>query len=123
MIYKTILTLPSIYTDVLLKLLFEDLKDVWRWYPLGLQLGLPDADLKMIKNDYRRTEDMKFYMLSEWMKIDEQPSWSKLVRALVAINERHVARNIAVKYGKLCSLFYCTVYMYILYICRRTLSI
>ena len=76
---------------------------MWRWYPLGLQLGVPDADLKMIESDYKRTEDMKLHSLSKWMDIDKQPSWSKVVRALVAINERHVARNIAEKYGKLYS--------------------
>ena len=84
-----------------MKLLQNDLVYVWRWYPLGLQLGVPDADLKMIESDYKRTEDMKLHSLSKWMDIDEQPSWSKVVRALVAINERHVARTIAEKYGKL----------------------
>ena len=39
------------------------------------------------------------HMISKWLRIDEQPSWSKVVKALVAINERHVARNIAEKYG------------------------
>ena len=85
--------------DVSLKLLQIDLAYVWRWYPLGIQLGLPDADLKMIENDYHRTEERKLHSISKWMDIDEQPSWSKVVRALVAINERHVARTIAEKYG------------------------
>ena len=72
---------------------------MWRWYPLGLQLGVPDADLKAIESDYTQTEDKKLQSLSKWICIDEQPSWLKVVRALVAINERHVARNIAEKYG------------------------
>ena len=84
-----------------MRLLSSDLATVWRWYPLGLQLGVPDADLKMIESDYQQTEDRKLNSLSKWMKIDVQPSWSKLIRALVAINERHVARTIAEKYGKL----------------------
>ena len=53
----------------------------------------------MIESDFKRTEDKKLHSLSKWMDIDEQPSWSKVVRALVAINERSVARNIAEKYG------------------------
>ena len=100
---RTAFTLiPFVYTyaDVSLKLLLKDLEYVWRWYPLGIQLGVPDAHLKMIESDFKRTEDMKLHSLSEWMKIDEQPSWSKVVRALVAINERHAARNITDKYGK-----------------------
>ena len=89
-----------IHTVVSERLLSNDLAYVWRWYPLGIQLGVPEADLRMIEKDYKHTEDMKLHMLSKWMRIDEQPSWSKVVRALVAINERHVARNIAEKYGK-----------------------
>ena len=73
---------------------------VWRWYPLGIQLGVPKAYLLMIEKDYKHTEDMKLHSLSKWMEIDEKPSWSKVVKALVAISERHVARNIAEKYGK-----------------------
>lgn len=100
---RTAFTLiPFVYTyaDVSLKLLLKDLEYVWRWYPLGIQLGVPDADLRKIECDFQCTEDRLIRMLSKWMRIDEQPSWSKVVRALVAINERHVARDIAEKYGK-----------------------
>ena len=109
--------------DVSLKLLQNDLVYVWRWYPLGLQLGVPDAYLKVIESDYQRTEDRKLCSLSKWMDIDEQPSWSKVVRALVAISERHVARTIAEKYGILfipLSIF--TVYCTCISECRCTLS-
>ena len=99
MIYRTIPILPSIHTEISLKSLQNDLLYVWRWYPLGLQLGVPEADLKMIERDYQRTEERKLHSLSKWLNIDEHPSWSKLVRALVAINESHVARTIAEKYG------------------------
>ena len=119
---RTTHTLPSIHTDVSQKLLLKDLECVWRWYPLGLQLGVPEADLRMIENTYKRTEDKKLHMLSEWQRINEQPSWSKLVRALVAVNERHVARTIAVKYGILYLVFLLhSIYMYSNY--RHTLSI
>ena len=87
------------YADVSLKLLQNDLVYVWRWYPLGIQLGVPDPDLRKIECDYQRTEDRMLHSLSKWMDIDEHPSWSKVVRALVAINERSVARTIAEKYG------------------------
>ena len=86
-------------TDVSLKLLQNDLTFVWRWYPLGIQLGVPDPDLRKIECDYQRTDDKMLHMISKWLRIDEQPSWSRAVRALVAINEGHVARTIAEKYG------------------------
>ena len=85
--------------DVSLKLLQNDLVSVWRWYPLGIQLGVPEADLRKIECDSQRTDDRMLHMISTWLRIDEQPSWSKVVRALVAINERSVARTIAEKYG------------------------
>ena len=108
----------TFHTDVSLKLLSKDLEGVWRWYPLSLQLGVPDADLMMIENDYQRTEDRKLRSLSKWMDIDEQPSWSKVVRALVAINERHVARTIAEKYGIYCYdiIIVCKYIKYLLYV-------
>ena len=89
--------------DVSLKLLQNDLTFVWRWYPLGIQLGVPDHDLRKIQYDYQQTDDRMLHMISKWLRIDEQPSWLKVVRALVAINERHVARTIAEKYGILLS--------------------
>ena len=61
--------------------------------------GVPDADLRKIECDYQQTDDRMLHMISKWLRIDEQPSWLKVVRALVAINECHVARNIAEKYG------------------------
>ena len=75
------------------------LASVWRYYPLGIQLGVPYAELKKIECDYQRTDDRMLHMISKWLRIDEQPSWSKVVRALVVINERYVARTIAEKYG------------------------
>ena len=81
------------------RLLSNHLACVWRWYPLGIQFGVPHADLMKIECDYQRTDDRMLHMISKWLRIDEQPSWSKVVRALVAINERHVARTIAEKYG------------------------
>ena len=91
--------MPFTHTDVSEKLLSNDLACMWRWYPLGLQLGVPHADLMKIECDYQQTDNKMLHMISKWLRIDEQPSWSKVVRALVAINERHVARNIAEKYG------------------------
>ena len=96
-----ILYLSHLYTEVSMRLLLNDLMCVRRTYELGLQLGVPESDLDDIEVDYRYVADRRRETLRKWERIDERPSWSKLVRALVAINERHVARNIAEKYGKL----------------------
>ena len=89
-----------------MRLLLNDLTCVRRTYELGLELGVPESDLDDIEVDYRYVADRRRETLRKWERIDERPSWSKLVRALVAINERRVARNIAEKYGILHSLKY-----------------
>ena len=90
-----------------MRLLLNDLMCVRRTYELGLELGVPESDLDDIEVNYRFfVEDRRCETLRKWERIDERPSWSKLVRALVAINERRVARNIAEKYGILHSLKY-----------------
>ena len=101
MLTEKIVMCSCIHADVSERLLSNDLACVWRWYPLGIQFGVPHADLMKIECDYHRTDDRMLHMISKWLRIDEQPSWSKVVRALqlVAINERHVARTIAEKYG------------------------
>ena len=99
-----ILYLSHLYTEVSMRLLLNDLMCVRRMYELGLELGVPESDLDDIEVDYRYVADRRRETLRKWERIDERPSWAKLVRALVAINERHVARNIAEKYGILHSL-------------------
>ena len=102
-----ILYLSHLYTEVSMRLLLNDLTCVRKTYELGLELGVPESDLDDIEVDYQfSVADRRRETLRKWERIDEQPSWSKLVRALVAINERRVARNIAEKYGILHSLKY-----------------
>ena len=102
-----ILYLSHLYTEVSMRLLLNDLTCVQRTYELGLELGVPESDHDDIEVDYRfSVADRRRETLRKWERIDERPSWSKLVRALVAINERRVARNIAEKYGILHSLKY-----------------
>ena len=96
--------LSHLYTEVSMRLLLNDLTCVRRTYELGLQLGVPESDLDDIEDDYRYVADRRRETLRKWERIDERPSWAKLVRALVAINKHRVARNIAEKYGILHSL-------------------
>ena len=78
-ICRIILTLPSIYIDVSLKLLVNDLVSVRRTFDLGIQLGVPESDLNDIEVDYRHSvADRRRETVSKWLNIDKQPSWSKL---------------------------------------------
>ena len=76
------------------------LHEIWNWELLGLKLGIPDSYLKSIEHDFPRLEKRKYETMRVWLQIDENHSWSKLVVALVRINERHLAWTIAEKYGK-----------------------
>ena len=83
-------------------ILLDDLTGLRRSYDLGIQLGVPESVLNDIEVDFKHSvADRRRATIREWLRIDEQPSWSKLIRALIAISERHLARNIALKYGKL----------------------
>ena len=77
------------------------LGEVWDWKLLGLNLGISNSDLKDIEHDYRLLKEQKLEMLRMWLQIDECPSWSTLVEALVYIHQRYLARIIAEKCGKI----------------------
>ena len=55
-----------------------------QWYDLGLELGVEEATLNIIKSDSsNKTETCFREMLSTWLKmIDPQPSWEGLIAAL-----------------------------------------
>ena len=69
-------------------------KEVTRWYDVGLQLGLPEEMLKLISAD-RDIEGHLRMMLDKWLSYDPEASWAKLVAALRAIDERSVAEKVA----------------------------
>lgn len=94
------------HADVSMKLLLDGLASVQQLYNLGLHLGVPESDLDEIEVNYSHLADIRRATLRKWLKTDDQPSWSKLVEALVAINERHVARTIAEKYGIFKEIWY-----------------
>ena len=69
-------------------------KEVTRWYEVGLQLGLPEEKLKLISS-HPDIEGHQRMMLSKWLSYDPEASWTKLVAALRAIGERSVADKVA----------------------------
>ena len=84
---------------VTLPVLVEELVEVVDWFHLGLYLEVPEHELKMIRYDYPDVKQRKTQVLSVWMKMKEE-SWSQIVRALVGIRRKTLARHIATKYGK-----------------------
>ena len=88
-------------SDLELKLtnVMTAVKDVTRWFDLGLYLELPESKLKIVATQYG-SEDGKREMLSTWLKFDPKASWEKLACALTAIGENVVAANVRSQYAR-----------------------
>ena len=96
---------------VTLPALVEELVEVVDWFHLGVYLEVPEHELKMIRCNYPDVKQCKTEALSVWMKMKEA-SWSQIVRALVGIRMKTLARHIATKYSKCicCSLLFFVVF-------------
>ena len=76
--------------------------DVAEWFALGLQLGLPNATLRLIAADpnIKGIKSQRLAMLSEWLKYDTAASWEKLAAALASIGENVAATNVRSQFMK-----------------------
>ena len=104
----TIATLFSLSDEVTLRLLNEELHEVFEWFILGLHLDLPPPDLHSIKHNptLRSTEEFRTEMLSKWMTKLPKPSWIRVVKALMEIGRETLAQKISLKYGKATRLLF-----------------
>ena len=78
--------------------LVSELQDVIDWRTFGLHLGIRMPKLESIKVDYQTLAECRVEMLSEWQK-NVTPTWSAVVQALAAVDMRHLASDLAQKYG------------------------
>ena len=68
----------------------HEVRDVW--FPLGVQLKVPLADLRSIRADYRdKSSDCLLEMLSTWLSSTAPPpTWQRVVDALCCASiDRH----------------------------------
>ena len=79
----------------------EELKAVTDWFNFGTHLGVHQAKLLAIGKNYDREgpERCKTEALIVWMG-QEQPTWSKIVHALVKIGMGALAQKIAASHGE-----------------------
>ena len=54
----------------------------YKWYKLGMELGIKQETLKSIKANYHNDEACFKEMLSAWLHSDPHPSWERLLAAL-----------------------------------------
>ena len=87
---------------ITLKSLVIELEDVTDWFHLGVYLEVSTTTLINIKYKYCYSNDneaSKTAMFIAWMN-EVKPTWSAVVRALVGIRMKPLARKLAMKYGK-----------------------
>ena len=85
-----------------LKLLVLELHEVSDWFGLGLHLDIPPAELHSIKHNttLHSTQEFRMEMFSVWMRKQPEPSWPRVVKALMEVGRESLAQKIALKYGK-----------------------
>ena len=83
-----------------LREILSELDGMVDWFLLGVYLGVPVGKLKDVEEAYTKPSRRRAEMIIVWSK-QEEPSWQKLVTALVGAGESERAINLADKYGKL----------------------
>ena len=82
------------------KYIVSSLRDIWKWFLLGLNLGFRDAELKRIEQDKQTTEECIREMVGQWLR-DPLATWRNLINALVEMKEHRVALNIVINYPEM----------------------
>lgn len=101
-----------------------------KWYPFGIQLGIPDYALDEIKaNNPGDVRSCCREALKYWLTKNYDASWEKVLQALQSesISERTLAEDIEKKLlsgtmyilQKSCQLVYTVVPINVLFCCRR----
>lgn len=82
------------------KHVISSLRDICKWFPLGLSLGFRDAELKRIEQDKQTTEDCIREMVGQWLR-DPLATWRNMMNALIEVEEHRVALNIVINYPEM----------------------
>ena len=89
---------PQPVVGVAMRDLLSELQELTNWFYFGVCVGVHQATLKEIRQDYEDTEECKREMLAVWRK-NEIATWSKVIRALAEVGMPRLALEIASKYG------------------------
>ena len=94
--------MPRQSTPTIRELSSLKLSGQYKWYKLGLQLGIEKHILDRIEENYPRDSDMRqSKMFGEWLRSDTKASWSKLCEALMIVKEYKLVESISSKYGRM----------------------
>ena len=72
-----------------------------KWYMLGTELEIDDEELDELGEKYSSDPHMRMIkMFGVWLEKGENPTYRKLVEALVEIDKRDVAESICTRLGR-----------------------
>ena len=71
-----------------------------QWYTFGTELEVDDDDLEDIEEKYSDPHRRLIKMFGVWLDKGENPTYRKLIEALVEIDKRDVAESICTRLGK-----------------------
>lgn len=77
-----------------------DTLKVLDWYGVGLQLGIEETELDIIRKNSSDAREQKREMFRAWLRQTEQPSYLQLARALFIAEETNLGRYVCKKYGE-----------------------
>ena len=77
---------------------YHELDD--KWYLLGTELEIDDEELDKLEEKYSDPHKRLIKMFGVWLEKGENPTYRKLLEALVEIDKKDVAQSICTKLGK-----------------------
>ena len=72
---------------------------VGEWRRLGLRLKIQPEHIETIDHEQHTILNKKIAMIQKWMS--GRPTWSALVKALIAVDMRNKAKETSQQYGKI----------------------
>ena len=70
-----------------------------KWYTLGTELEIDDEELDNLEEKYSDPHKRLIKMFGVWLEKGENPTYRKLLEALVEIDKKDVAQSICTKLG------------------------
>ena len=71
------------------------------WYSLGTELEIEDEELENTEKQYSDPHRRMIKVFGVWLEKGENPTYRKLLKALVNIDKKDVAQSLCMDLGKL----------------------
>ena len=84
-----------------------------KWYLFGVELDIGDEELDNLEKYGGDPHKRLIKMFNVWLEKGENPTYRKLVEALVEIDKKDVAQSICTKLGKYISIYSAINYQFL----------